>query len=106
MRPESITIYRDGRETLNIRTVAGQKEYESRIAQMIDRQNGVCCLYGHIPDCPGRLTLDEATFEHEDGRGMGGGRRDDRIEKDGKRINGAAHFFCNGAKGSRRIDYN
>ncbi len=50
------------------------------------------------------MRKDEATFEHEDGRGMGAGHRDDRIEKNGKPYNGAAHFWCNAKKGSVRLD--
>lgn len=67
---------------------------------MWNRQKGLCCL------CSLPLVRDEATFEHQDGRGMGGSRRDDRIEKDGQLYNGAAHFLCNNAKGSQRINYN
>jgi hypothetical protein len=52
------------------------------------------------------LRLEDATFEHEAGRGHGGGHRDDRIIVNGKNINGAAHRSCNGQKASRRINYN
>jgi hypothetical protein len=52
------------------------------------------------------MSIAVATFEHQDGRGMGGGHRDDRIEIDGKPYNGAACLSCNGSKGSKRIDYN
>jgi hypothetical protein len=55
--------------------------------------------------CPGKLAENEATFEHE--RGRGAGKRDDRIELPGGTwINGAAHALCNEWKGSRYIDYN
>jgi len=47
----------------------------------------------------------DITFEHQDGRGMGGSHRDDRIEIDGKPYNGAAHGKCNSDKGSKRVDY-
>lgn len=101
--------YPDGREvclTIGMvkQSLQGRKEYRRRIQAMWDRQNGICCLFGHIKECPGPLRLEEATFEHENGRG--GGKRDDRIEVDGKWINGAAHWFCNNIKGSRRIKYN
>lgn len=50
---------------------------------------------------------DDCTFEHVDGRGIGGGHRDDRIWlPDGDRMipyNLAAHVKCNMAKGSKRI---
>lgn len=97
--------YRDGREKCDLNSKAGRDEYMGRIRKMWERQNRICCLYGKIEQCPGRLTLREATFEHEDGRGMGGGHRDDRIMKDGKPYNGAAHGLCNSLKGSRHIDY-
>jgi hypothetical protein len=82
---------------------------------MRDRQHCICCLYGHIPQCPGKLNRDDTTFDHETPRGYGGGERDDRIEieikqPDGtvkvKWQNGAAHSLCNFRKGSRRIPYN
>jgi hypothetical protein len=82
----------------------GRKEYRRRTEAMWERQRGVCCLHGHIPECPGPLLLSEATFEHEKGRTAG--KRDDRIEVDGQWINGAAHLICNQLKGSRFIDYN
>jgi hypothetical protein len=72
---------------------------------MWERQDGICCFYGFIPECPGRLMLREATFDHENKRGAG--KRDDRIElPDGRWINGAAHLQCNNAVGSKRIPYN
>ena len=46
---------------------------------MWERQKGICCLYGFLPECPGKLLLKEATFDHENERGAGGGKRDDRI---------------------------
>ena len=66
---------------------------------MAERQGWLCGL------C--RLTMSgfDVTFDHESGRGMGGGKRDDRIDVDGKRQNAAVHFSCNAAKGSRRIAY-
>jgi len=106
MKPEAIKVMDDGREVCNLRTVEGERIYDARIEEMWHRQVAVCCLSRYIRECPGRLELSEATFEHEDGRGMGGGHRDDRTWKDGKRYNGAAHGLCNQLKGSRRIDYN
>lgn len=78
--------------------------YRSRTLRMLKRQNGQCCLYGHSPMCPGRLREEDASFEHENGRSAG--KRDDRIEKNGRLINGAAHVICNIWKGSRRVRYN
>jgi hypothetical protein len=91
-----ITIYRDGREVLNAHTVKGVTEYRRRVAVMWTRQNGNCCL------CLKPLRLIDATFDHTVPRGMGGGTRDDRIEINGRAINGAAHWLCNSEKGSRR----
>jgi hypothetical protein len=104
-----VKVMRDGREIcakgIDAAGREGAAEYKSRTRKMWTRQKGICCLYGYCPDCPGPMALEEATFDHEDGRG--GGRRDDRIElPDGTWINGACHGPCNGWKGSRRIDYN
>jgi hypothetical protein len=106
----AVRVYRDSREVcitaLNHPAGAeGRKEYKRRIAAMHKRQKGICCLYGFIPECPGKLSLREATFEHEAGRG--GGKRDDRIElPDGTWINGVSHLLCNSTKGSRYIPFN
>lgn len=97
--PVAVRVYDDGREVCNLLCKAGKAIYEQRIAEMWYRQSGKCCI------CGNPLNLFRATFEHQDGRGMGGGHRDDRIEKDGNPYNGAAHWWCNGEKGSRRIVY-
>lgn len=103
---EAIKTYRDGREVCNLETAAGLREYKGRVEAMRLRQGGVCCLLGFIEGCPGALHKDEATFEHEEPRGMGAASRDDRIEIDGRRVNGASHAQCNSRKGSRRIAFN
>lgn len=87
-----------GREVCT-RGAAGRREYKNRIELMWERQLGLCCLCG-MP-----LRLSESTFEHQRPKGMGGGFTDDRIEVDGIPINGAAHWICNGNKGSRRVEY-
>lgn len=103
-------VLRDGREICDLLTKAGRDEYMSRKVKMHTRQNGICCLYGHAPGCPGRLSKYDMMFEHEEGRTAG--HRDDRIERlnreTGKmeRINGVAHPVCNSWKGSRKILYN
>jgi hypothetical protein len=94
----------DGREICNLLVTPGRDEYMLRIRKMWLRQEKKCCL------CGGRLALQQATFEHQDGRGMNGGHRDDRIEKPDENgvmhpYNGAAHRMCNDQKGSRRVDY-
>ncbi len=104
--------YDDGREVCNLLTKAGRDEYARRLRMMWLRQKKRCCLEGKIEDCPGALKLADATFEHQDGRGMDAGHRDDRIEKLNpltgkmKPYNGAAHAWCNSKKGSVRMDYN
>jgi hypothetical protein len=98
---EAVKVFADGREVCNLETAAGKREYGQRLEQMIMRQHGYCCLCGEW------LRPMDATFDHEDGRGMGGARRDDRIVlPNGTWINGAAHEWCNNEKGSRRIAYN
>lgn len=100
LRYESFPGYRkypDGREVCE-RSRLGQLEYEKRRNAMFKRQKGLCGLCGE-PISGGERA---ATFDHEDGRGMGGAHRDDRIEKDGKPYNCAAHLGCNYLKGSRR----
>lgn len=102
-----IRVLPDGREIVNTRCPSGMREYRGRVAEMVVRQGGRCCLEAYAPMCPGALRVAEATFEHEAGRGHGGGKRDDRMSlPDGTWINGAAHELCNEWKGSRYIDYN
>jgi hypothetical protein len=84
--------YRDGREVCT-ETPAGWRLYKSRVEIMVRRQNFRCCL------CHRKISLSQATFEHQRRRGMGAAWRDDRIEKDGQEYNGAAHWVCNGEKG-------
>lgn len=98
-------VLRDGREICNLLTKAGRDEYDRRKRAMWERQGRHCCLDGRIEGCLGRLRLAEAVFEHQNGRGMNGGHRDDRIVKDGKPYNGVAHAWCNNLKGSKKIDY-
>ena len=110
--PVAVRVFADGREVCNLLCREGRDIYMGRIETMRLRQNKRCCLYGHVEGCPGQLNKADATFEHQDGRGHGGGHRDDRIEipdpKTGKMkpINGAAHAWCNSRKGSQRINYN
>ena len=107
---EAFKTLPDGREIcFTVGTVnqsrRGRIEYRRRTLAMRERQGGRCCLEMYAPMCPGTLKPQEATFEHEHGRG--GGKRDDRIElPDGTWINGAAHALCNIWKGSRHIPYN
>ena len=101
----------DGREICNLLTKAGRDEYFRRVRLMWERQGRRCCLEKAIGDCPGKLRLAEATFEHQDGRGMNASHRDDRIEKpdpltgEMTPYHGVAHPWCNSRKGGIRIDY-
>lgn len=101
MPNSAVQVFRDGREVCDVLTDVGRAEYMRRIALMWERQKHACCL------CYQPMRLSEATFEHEAGRGMGGGHRDDRITlPDGTWTNGAAHAICNSAKGGQRGRYN
>jgi hypothetical protein len=104
--PVAVKILKDGREICNLLTKSGRDEYTRRVRVMWERQGKRCCLESFVPGCPGRLALADATFEHQDGRGMSAGHRNDAIEKDGRPYNGAAHGWCNVRKSSVRINYN
>lgn len=91
-----LRVYNDDREVCNLDTVEGKRIYRTRVKTMLYRQKGLCC------NCKKTLDFSEATFEHEFGRGLGGSKRDDRIEINGQRINGASHPICNSERGSTR----
>jgi hypothetical protein len=106
MAMHGVILYPNGRQKCD-RSRAGRMEYKRRTALMWDRQKGFCGLQ-ISPDCPGKITLEQATFEHQDGRGMGGAKQDDRIETmvDGKieAYNLASCTHCNVLKGSRSLE--
>jgi hypothetical protein len=93
---EAVKVFPDGREVIDRSTAYGRRIYEDRIAEMYLRQGGLCRI------CHLWMEPATVTFEHEDGKGMGGSHQDDRIIRDGKEYNGAAHLWCNNKKGSRR----
>jgi hypothetical protein len=62
-----------GREICS-QTPAGREEYKRRRAERWVLDNGICCLCGRF------IPLSIATTEHPGGRGMGGSKRDDRVE--------------------------
>jgi hypothetical protein len=97
MKP-AVKVFGDGREVCQD-NAGGRREYYMRLKAMVERQDHECCI------CRKPMLLSDATFEHQDGRGMNGGHRDDRIEKDGRPYNGAAHRWCNNEKGSKRMIY-
>lgn len=93
-----VRTYLDGRECTDNST-AGKREYKLRTEAMRQRQDFQCAIGGEwlAPNC--------GQFDHEAGRGSGGGHRDDRIEIDGEWVNAAVCGACNGAKGSRRYSW-
>jgi hypothetical protein len=101
----AVRIFADGREVCTD-TPQGWVEYVKRKKEMWIRQGKICCLAGICPTCPGKLNWADTSFDHEAGRGAGGSKRDDRIEVDGKKINGCCHHWCNAWKASRVIHYN
>lgn len=90
--------YRDGREAC-LKSYMGRREYKARTLTMAERQMWLCGLCG-LP-----MSYQDVTFDHEFGRGMGGSKRDDRIEIKGKWFNAAVHRKCNMEKGSRMLGY-
>lgn len=93
-----VKTYSDGREVCT-GTAFGKREYKRRTEAMRERQGGRCAIGGEW------LAVGEAQFDHEAGRGSGGGHRDDRIEIDGQWVNAAVCGECNGRKGSRRYEW-
>lgn len=74
----------------------GQAEYKRRTMEMAERQDFICGRGDHRIITP--------TFDHSDTRGMGSARRDDRIaDENGKLLNAASCWLCNGRAGSKRI---
>lgn len=90
--------YPSGREVCKDEKPAGRNEYRGRTLAMVQRQGWICAL------CGATMGFD-ASFDHEHGRGMGGAKRDDRIEIEGQWQNAAVHIRCNTEKGSRYVPY-
>jgi hypothetical protein len=99
-RSPKLRDYPGGRQVCNLKTYYGRLEYLNRRNAMAIRQGGRCALCG-LP----MTATDPPTFDHQHGRGMGGSRRDDRIEINGQRFNAAVHMSCNIEKGSRVVEY-
>lgn len=95
-KPEAVNVYPDGREVCQD-NAAGRREYFRRTRLMAERQNQICALCERF--------MCDVTFEHQEGRGMAGGFRDDRTEIDGNWYNAAAHSFCNSIKGNKRFHW-
>jgi len=82
---------------------AGRDEYERRKRVMWERQGKECGLK-ISPQCLKKLPWEYATFEHSNGRGHGGGKRDDRIyDKKGNAMNMVCCPSCNLLKASRSL---
>ena len=97
VRPKlAVEVLRDLREVCNLGIAAGRAEYGFRRDVMSSRQLHRCAI------CK-RVTI--LYFDHQDGRGHGGGCRDDRIEIDGQWYNAALCFNCNTEKGSKRYHW-
>ena len=92
-KPAAVHVTRDGREICS-EHAAGKREYRKRTEFMSLRQRHLCAICGKF--------MVDPTFDHEAGRGFGGGFRDDSLfHADGTWRNAAVHFLCNGQKGSR-----
>lgn len=91
----AVKVFRSGREVCS-KTPEGRAEYLKRLDAMVERQSGVC-------GCGCNQGLYDPTFDHENGRGHGGGKRDDRIIlPDGTIQNRALNGVCNVKKASVR----
>lgn len=92
----AVKVFRDSREVCQ-GNAAGRREYKRRTLAMSARQDNLCAFCG--------TWMRDPSFDHADGRGHGGGFRDDRIEIDGEWSNAAMHISCNGLKASRRYHW-
>lgn len=92
-----VMTYPDGREVCQKKSSVGRREYARRRLIMEHRQ-------GHV-DPISNEWLTDPTFDHQDGRGSGGSRRDDRIKIDGIWHNAALNMDTNTRKGSKRYHW-
>jgi hypothetical protein len=95
----AVKVFPDGREVCNLKVKAGKQEYYQRTITMLQRQRFLCAM------CHENMHPIWAEFDHEAGRGSGGGHRDDRIEVDGHWQNAALCRTCNSEKGSKRYHW-
>jgi hypothetical protein len=89
----------EGKREVCTKSTAGVREYRNRTREMWERQMGRCAI------CLLPMRIEAATFDHANGRGLSGSKRDDRILVDGKWQNAALCWDCNMRKASRRIPY-
>lgn len=86
------------REICNLETREGREIYAERTSQMASRQRFRCAICKHP-----QLGMQ---FDHESGRGHGGGHRNDAITNaEGEWINAALCSNCNQWKGSKRYKW-
>lgn len=81
-----------GREVIDTSTAEGKRLWRARTIFVWVSHGNLCGICGKW------VELDELTGDHINPRGMGGGKRDDRI----KNLQ-PAHFSCNAEKGSKRL---
>jgi hypothetical protein len=92
-----VTTFPCGRQEC-LKTAAGVREYRRRLAVMVERQLSRCAICLKVRE--------GMQFDHADGRGHGGGHRDDSIwNEDGIPKNAALCGNCNTLKGSRRYTW-
>lgn len=95
----AVKIYPDGREVCQD-NAEGKRKYSQATEKMSIRQWEVCAICG-LPFAPWL----QPTFDHQDGRGMNGSIRDDRIWINGDWHNAALCVPCQGIKGSKRYHW-
>jgi hypothetical protein len=87
------------REVFNMKTKEGRRMYKDLLYEMEVRQNFKCAI------CE-RTAGSRMEFDHQDGRGSGGGNRTDAIiDEKGGWINAALCSNCNTLKGSKRYKW-
>lgn len=97
-RQEPIERFAD-HEICNLETAEGLREYKRRTYEMEKRQNFRCAI------CE-RIAGSAMEFDHQDGRGMNGSNRNDRITDGlGNWMNAALCHDCNTKKGSKRYQW-
>lgn len=82
---------KDGREVCG-KSGADRAEYKRRRERAWDRDRGICVLGERF------VSLDEATTEHIETRGLGGAKHDDRLPN-----LAVSHWFGNNARGSMAL---
>lgn len=81
-----------GREVINLKTTLGKTIYRERLTAAWLRDRGFCGI------CNLPVVLASADPDHIEPKGMGGSRRDDRVDNIQP-----AHRRCNIEKGSKRL---